>query len=63
MKGQWKDKNGRWHFISKMTDEHLVNTLKYLRKFIEEDKDYVPEPNYYVLEKEYEKRCKEYANG
>jgi hypothetical protein len=38
-KTKWKTKDGQIVYISKMSDEHLVNTIKYLRRIAPAVKD------------------------
>ena len=56
----WVDKNGNKHRISKMTNNHLDNTIKFLEKQAEQRAMSLPYPNFngdmaqYCAENEWE---------
>ena len=53
----WTDKDGLEYEPQRMTDSHLTNVLNYIRKYIEDDANYIPPPAYISLLKEYENRA------
>ena len=58
----WTDKDGVEYEPQRMTDSHLTNTLNYIRKFIEDDANYIPPPAYKGLLKEYNERAIDDSN-
>ena len=59
MKDRWRNADGRIYWIKDMSDAHLTNAVRYMRKKIKEEDGFLPAPSYYTLEKEYKKRCEE----
>lgn len=56
MSGYWRDKNGEELDVDYMSDKHLINCIRYIKKCIDKDDEYLEPPVYYELVKEYKRR-------
>ena len=55
----WVDNKGREHSLKYMSEQYLMNCIKYVKKCIKADPDYVPPPSYKGLIAEYVRRMYE----
>ena len=59
---KWVDSKGKEHKPEYMSDAYLINCIRYVKKKINQEEDYLPPPSYYSLLNEY-KRRQDIANG
>ena len=55
----WVDNKGRKHIPEDMSEHYLMNCIRYIKKCIKADPDYLPPPSYKGLLDEYNRRSNE----
>ena len=56
---KWVDGRGREYLPEHMSEHYLMNCIRYVKKCIKADPDYLPPPSYEGLLEEYERRKNE----